>query len=127
MKKKAKELEQAKAGLSKKDMLLWIFLSFFLALALYLNYNYSQYSLPVRLLGWLMVLAVALPVALMTQKGRDFYEFVQLAYIELVKVVWPGRQEVGRMTMMVAVVVVAASILLWLIDSAFLWGIRHVS
>ena len=71
MKKKAKELEQAKAGLSKKDMLLWIFLSFLLALALYLNYNYSQYSLPVRLLGWLMVLAIALPVALVTQRGRS--------------------------------------------------------
>lgn len=126
MKKKVGQIAQSNGAMSGKDIVLWILLFVLLAFAFVFNYTYSQYSLPIRLLAWFCVCGVAVALAAATQKGKDFYSFIQLAYVELVKVVWPSREEVVRMALLVAVMVVIASIMLWLIDSTFLWMMRHI-
>lgn len=126
MKKKVGQIARPNGAISGKDIVLWILLSVLLAFAFVFNYTYSQYSLPIRLLAWFCVCGLAITLAAATQKGKDFYSFVQLAYVELVKVVWPSREEVVRMALLVAAMVVLASMLLWLIDSTFLWMMRHI-
>ncbi len=41
------------------------------------------------------------------------------ASVELRKIVWPKREEIAQVTLMVAAVIVLISLLLWGIDSAF--------
>ncbi|MBF13486.1 MAG: preprotein translocase subunit SecE [Legionellales bacterium] len=126
MNKKVTQVSNEKNAMSTLDTALWFFLVFFLAFAFYFNYTSSQYSLPIRMLAWFIVIAASIAVASLTQKGKDFYEFAQLAYVELIKVVWPSREEVMKMALMVAVMVAAASTLLWLIDTGFLWIMRQI-
>ncbi|EKD94409.1 MAG: hypothetical protein ACD_26C00065G0007, partial [uncultured bacterium] len=47
--------------------------------------------------------------------------------IELLKVVWPKREETVKITMVVAGLVVVTSIVLWCIDSVLLWGMRWLA
>jgi len=70
--------------------------------------------------GIAMVIAVPLAfgIALLTDQGRSFLEMLKEARVEARKIVWPSKQETWQTTLIVAGVVVAASLLLWLIDTA---------
>ena len=47
--------------------------------------------------------------------------------IELRKTTWPTRQESLQTTLMIAVVVLISALLLWGLDSALLWGVKHLT
>jgi preprotein translocase subunit SecE len=77
--------------------------------------------------AWLRWLAVAASLVLaglvvaFSRYGTEFRRFVELARIELRKIVWPTRQETGQTTLVVFVFVIVAGVFFWLLDLALAW------
>ena len=90
-------------------------------------YYFENQAQPlVRVIGLLVVAAVALGVSLQTVKGREVSSFVREAQIEVRKVVWPTKQETIQTTLIVIVVVIIVAIFLWLLDMALGGIVRSV-
>ena len=75
-------------------------------------YLLPAWPAPVRALRVAAGFAGALFVASLTGAGHRGRDFVNEALFELRKVVWPTRQEAGRITIVVLVVVLAISLIL---------------
>jgi preprotein translocase subunit SecE len=73
--------------------------------------------LVVRVVGLLILGALAAWLAVQTTKGAAFLNLCLEAKTEVRKVVWPTRQETTQTTMIVLVVVFILAIVLWLLDS----------
>lgn len=106
---------------SRLDWLKWLVVFVLLLAGLVGNHYYSQVSAPLRIGGWLILLAVAAFCAIKTQKGRWFITFFQESRAELRKVVWPTREETMQTTLVVAVMVVILAMMLWGIDGILVW------
>ena len=79
---------------------------------------------------WLAVtgsLVLAAVVVAFSRYGSEFRRFVELARIELRKIVWPTREETGKMTAVVLVFVVVAGIFFWLLDLVLAWATKALT
>jgi len=68
---------------------------------------------------WLSVIAslvAAALVATFSRYGVEFRRFVELARIELRKIVWPSRNETGITTVVVFAFVIIAGLFFWAVD-----------
>ena len=72
-------------------------------------------------------LVLAALVISFSRYGQEFRQFVELARIELRKIVWPNRQETGMTTFVVFVFVVIAGIFFWLLDLALAWATKTLT
>ncbi|WP_031343636.1 preprotein translocase subunit SecE, partial [Yersinia pestis] len=101
-----------------------------LVVAIVGNYYYREYSLPLRALAVVVIIAVAGAVALMTAKGKATVAFAREARTEVRKVIWPTRQETLHTTLIVAAVTAVMSLILWGLDGilvrlvSFITGLR---
>ena len=114
-------------GESRFDLLKWLFVATLILAGLIANHYYSEVSILVRLLGWLVILAVAGFVASKTQKGQWVIDFVRDSRMELRKVVWPTREETMQTTIVVAVMVVVLALILWGLDGILVWLIGFLT
>ena len=77
---------------------------------------------PVRVVGLMVVVAVASFIAAQSDSGAAFFRFIKEADIERRKVVWPTHQETLQTSMMVIIVVILISLFLagvdWLLGAA---------
>ena len=103
------------------DKLKWLVALALLLAGLIANHYYSQVSMLLRTLVWLIVLVVAGFVASKTQKGKWGVAFFRDSRMELRKVIWPTRQETVQTTLVVAVMVVVLALALWGIDGILVW------
>ena len=87
-------------------------------------YVYVEYSLLYRTLALVAIAILSCGVFLTSSYGKAFWGFFQQARMELRKVVWPTRQETMHTTLMVVVMVIIVGLLLWMLDSLFLWLVR---
>jgi preprotein translocase subunit SecE len=79
---------------------------------------------------WLAVIAglvVAAVVVAFSRYGSEFRRFLELARIELRKVVWPTRQETLQTTLVVFGFVIVAGIFFWLLDLALAWATKALT
>ncbi len=74
-----------------------------------------------RFCAWLLIAALAGLCAALTSLGRTFLAFVASAKVELLKVVWPTKDETVKVTLVVAFLVFLTSTILWGMDSFFIW------
>ena len=75
-------------------------------------------------LGWFLL---SLFFAYQTTTGKQVYQFAQESKIELLKVVWPTRQETIQTTTIVIVMVTLTGFILWGIDSMMMWAIAKIT
>ncbi len=87
-------------------------------------YYFEDESQLLRVIGMLVIAAIALFIVSMTDIGRRSLGFVKDARVEVRKVVWPTRQETLQTTIAVLIMVVIVAIMLWLIDSALGLGVN---
>jgi preprotein translocase subunit SecE len=87
------------------------------------NYYYMQQPWPLRLLGWMLLLAVAGTIMLQTWQGKQLRNFAYESRSEIRKVVWPTRQETMQTTLLIAAMVVILALILWSVDGFLLWAI----
>ena len=59
--------------------------------------------------------------------GTEFRRFVELARIELRKIVWPTRQETLQTTLVVFLFVAIAGVFFWVLDLALAWATRTLT
>ena len=79
---------------------------------------------------WLAVIAglvLAGVVMAFSRYGSEFRRFVELARIELRKIVWPTRQETLQTTLVVFGFVIVAGIFFWLLDLALAWATKALT
>jgi preprotein translocase subunit SecE len=79
---------------------------------------------------WLAVaasLVLAAVVAAFSRYGAEFRRFVELARVELRKIVWPTREETGKMTAVVLVFVAVAGLFFWLLDLVLAWATKALT
>jgi preprotein translocase subunit SecE len=90
-------------------------------------YYFADQSPAIRWLAVLVGLGVGGVIALQSQYGHNFRQFVQAARVELRKVVWPNRQETVQTTIVVFVFVIASGIFFWLLDILLGWVTKQLT
>lgn len=108
------------------DSLKWLVVVALAAVAVVGNQYFSAESILYRVVGVLVVAAVALFVAAQTEKGRAMIVLGREARAEIRKVVWPNRQETIQTTLIVVAVVLVMGLILWGLDSLFGWAISII-
>jgi preprotein translocase subunit SecE len=98
----------------------WIVVAVLLVVAIVGNYYYRAYSLPLRALAVVVIIAIAGAVALMTIKGKATVAFAREARTEVRKVIWPTRQETLHTTLIVAAV---TAVMAWMV----FWSVWYPS
>ncbi|MGD8177372.1 preprotein translocase subunit SecE [Marinimicrobium sp. ARAG 43.8] len=112
---------KAEAKEYRLDPLKWLLVFGLIAVGVVGNSHFSAEPLLYRVLGLLVVAALAVLVSLQTAKGAALWRLMRESMVELRKVVWPSRQETNQTTLIVIAVVVVMSIILWLLDTFFGW------
>ncbi len=96
---------------------LWAFFSTY-------YYNFSGSIQAIIWLGWFVF---TLLFGYFTSKGRAIFLFAQAARLELLKVVWPTRQETIQTTGIVMIMVMLTGFILWGVDSMMMWLIAKIT
>ena len=114
------------ATTGRLDGLKWGLVAVLVAVGVYGNYYFSGESLLLRVVGLLLIAAVAGFVALQTVKGGAFWTLLKDAKNEIRKVVWPTRQETVQTTLVVVAVVIVMGLVLWGLDSLLGWVVSRL-
>lgn len=112
---------------SKGDSLKWLLVVLLVAAAVVGNFYFASQPFAYRLIGIIVITAVAIVVGLQTLQGKRGQDFLREAQIELRKVVWPTRQETIQTTMVVIGIVLVTGLFMWAVDSFLLWGIGKLA
>jgi protein translocase subunit secE/sec61 gamma len=111
---------------SRVDLLKWLVVAVLVVVAVVANQYYSAQPIFYRVLGILVMAAVAGFIALQTVKGRAFFTLAKEARAEIRKVVWPSRQETTQTTLIVVAVVLVMALVLWGLDSLLGWLVSMI-
>ena len=117
---------KAETGVYQLDGLKWLVVLGIVAGGIYANSYYAAIEPLFRALAGVLVVAVAIGVALQTEKGAWAWDLAKEARVEVRKVVWPTTQETTQTTLIVVGVVILVALILWGLDSSLSWGVRGV-
>lgn len=109
------------------DMVKWVLVAGLLGGLVFAYTTYEDISVLYRALGAVAVVVIAGAIASTTFKGKSFLIFAKEAKIEVRKVVWPTRQEVVRMTLVILAAVAVVGVLLYFIDMIIVWVVGLVT
>jgi len=107
---------QTPVGASARDTVLMASSIAVLFAGIVAFYWFEDQALPVRIV--MVVAGVAAGAGLMwfTWYGREFWQFVLAARVELRKVVWPEREETIKTTYVVFFFAIVMGVFFWLLD-----------
>jgi preprotein translocase subunit SecE len=111
---------------STLDWLKWLVVATLVGGGIYANWFYQDESLLIRVAGMLAVAAVALFIAVQTERGRNTWNLIKEARSEIRRVVWPSNQETTQTTLVVMVLVLIFALILWGLDSLLSWFVSSV-
>lgn len=100
---------------------------FLLVSGIFAFYYFSDVSSLLRVIGLLVIGAGAAAIAFQTERGRQLWQFVADARMEVRKVVWPSRQETLQTTLVVVVMVLIVGVVLWLFDMVLMSILRFLT
>ncbi|MFW0097331.1 MAG: preprotein translocase subunit SecE [Coxiella endosymbiont of Haemaphysalis qinghaiensis] len=106
---------------SRFDALKWLLIVLLLVGGVIANFYYSYVATAIRAAIGIVLAISVLVIASQTQKGWKAWSFVKGSRTELRKVVWPTRQEIVQTTSVVVVMVIVIALILWGLDSFFMW------
>ena len=109
---------------SPLDIVKWVLAVAVVSAAVVGNAMYSDESLLYRVIAVLVLSVVAIGIALTTEQGKRFSQFVRLSWGEVKKVVWPTREETRQTTIIVIVAVLIVGFILYLLDMLFGWLVK---
>ena len=111
--------QQSSKTFNIQSKVLWILALGLIFLAVWANSFYSYVGLLYRVIGVILVLSASLVILRYTEFGNQAYVLITQSFVEVRKVVWPNRTETTQTTFIVAAAVIAASLILWGLDSLF--------
>jgi len=92
------------------------------------NYIYGEsLHIVARVAVLLLLAALALFSAAMTEKGQTFLGFAKESRLEVRKVVWPTRQETVQTTLIILAVSTIVGLLLWGLDGVFVRVVSFIT
>jgi preprotein translocase subunit SecE len=109
-----------------KDIFPWFAVVIVTAAAFFCTYYYA-FSGPIQSIIWLVWLLLTLFFAYLTSLGKQVLQFAQESKVELLKVVWPTRQETIQTTTIVIVMVTLTGFILWGVDSVMMWAVAKIT
>jgi preprotein translocase subunit SecE len=105
---------------SSMDGLKWAVTIILLVAIIVGNYMYGEeVHIVARVLILLVMAALALLSAALTEKGKTFVGFAKDSRLEVRKVVWPTRQETVQTTLIILAVSTIVGLVLWGLDGVF--------
>jgi len=105
------------------DWLKWLVIIVLVIAGIVANYRYSSVAWAIRAAIGVVLFIILIAIASRTAKGQKAWEFIKGARTELRKVAWPTRQETIQTTLVVVVMVIVTALILWGLDSLFMWFI----
>jgi len=108
------------------DPVKWLVIVAIIGGGIYANSYYAAIEPLYRALAGVAIAAIAVIIALQTEKGAATWDLAKEARVEVRKVVWPSPQETTQTTLIVVVVVICVALLLWALDSSLSWGVQGV-
>lgn len=115
------------AKTTKLDFINWTIVAVLLIAAISANYYFVEVPLPLRMVGWLILVLIMLGFAYKTYLGDKLWKFFKEARNELRKVVWPTRHETFQTTLIVIAMVIVIALFLWGFDILFMWIISRLT
>jgi preprotein translocase subunit SecE len=112
---------------SRSDTVKLISALLIITLAIAGFYYYADHSLLGRVIALLIATGMAVAIGFRTDQGRQLWEFLRDAQVEVHKVVWPTREETVKATLLVVLMVVVVAIFLWLLDLLLGWLVRMLT
>ncbi|GLS92480.1 protein translocase subunit SecE [Psychromonas marina] len=92
------------------------------------NYMYGEsVHVVARVLVLLVMAALAVFSAALTEKGKTFIEFAKDSRLEVRKVVWPTRQETVQTTLIILAVSTIVGLVLWGLDGIFVRVVAFIT
>ncbi|MDT3723090.1 preprotein translocase subunit SecE [Pseudomonas oryzihabitans] len=117
---------KAEAKETRFDALKWLLVIVLVVIGVVANHYFAAQSILYRVVGLLVLAAIAAFIALQTAKGQAFFGLLKDARTEIRKVVWPTRQETTQTTLIVVAVVLVMALLLWGLDSLLGWLVSTI-
>ncbi len=108
------------------DWLKWLVVVALLAGGVFANWYYQDEMLLMRVAGLLATAAVAILIALQTERGRAIWSLLKEARTEVRRVVWPTNQETTQTTLVVIAIVFVFALILWGLDSLLGWLVSSI-
>lgn len=105
----------------RSDLFKWLLIFIIFIGGIVANYHFNEVAWAIRAAVGIFIAAVLIGIVALTAKGQRAWDFIKGARTELRKVVWPTRQETLHTTLIVVAFVVITALILWGIDSLFLW------
>lgn len=121
--------EKTESTSNPLDMMKWLVVFALLAGLIAANHMFDEFSVLIRALVAVAVVAIAGLIAATTVKGSAFLNFAKESRMEVRKVIWPTRQETNQTTLIVMAATLIMALLLWGLDGiivrlvAFITGI----
>ena len=113
---------------SSMDGLKWAVSIILLVAIIVGNYMYGEtVHVVARVLILLVMAALALLSAALTEKGKTFVAFAKDARLEVRKVVWPTRQETVQTTLIILAVSTIVGLVLWGLDGIFVRVVAFIT
>ena len=108
------------------DWLKWLVVVALLAGGVFANWYYQDEMLLLRVAGLLATAAVAILLALQTERGKAIWSLLKEARTEVRRVVWPSNQETTQTTLVVIAIVFVFALILWGLDSLLGWIVSAI-
>lgn len=108
------------------DWLKWLVVAALLAGGVFANWYYQDEMLLLRVAGLLATAAVAILLALQTERGKAIWSLLKEARTEVRRVVWPSNQETTQTTLVVIAIVFVFALILWGLDSLLGWIVSSI-
>jgi len=119
--------DKAENASSPLDKIKWV-VTFILLGGLVYGYSaFEEVSVLHRAVVAVVVVVLALGIAATTFKGQTFLAFAKDSRTEVRKVVWPTRQEVVRMTLIILAATAVVGVMLYFIDMIIVWAVGLVT
>ena len=118
--------QQSSKSFNIQSKILWALGLALIFLAVWGNSFYNYIGLLYRVIGVLIILSASLLVLRFTEFGSQAFSLITQSFVEVRKVVWPNRTETTQTTFIVAAAVIAASLILWGLDSLFSLSMKAI-
>ena len=118
--------QQSTKTFNFQSKILWVLALTLIFLAVWGNSFYSYVGLLYRVIGVLLILSASLVILRFTEFGNQAFNLITQSFVEVRKVVWPNRTETTQTTFIVAAAVIAASLILWGLDSLFSLAMKAI-
>ena len=113
---------------SSMDGLKWAVTIILLVAIIVGNYMFGEtVHVVARVLILLVMAALAVLSAALTEKGKIFIGFAQDSRLEVRKVVWPTRQETVQTTLIILAVSTIVGLVLWGLDGIFVRVVAFIT